>query len=407
MPSTFGWLDTDSEQRRKMLDVVDLFRERGILDELGIGAVRDTFSDILFPGTSTQHQRLRYVLFVPWLMLQAAEKKAPDEMQRNFEDLEFRLIGSLKNGLKNSGEVEVGVIGSAAGRNLKLWPHSMYWGALGAWGIRRVDSIAGYFRQQHDYRALRKQTTSPDDAEARDSLTSPGLDPELPPAPPDLLEQTTFILRPEDEEYLSRTIAHAARDTVLGWMVLNPPAEDASFVWEIGELDQLPARLRSEVEHARRFSLGIEGASLMYSFLVNEKANREEQRELFRTHLSDWQQESASFRALEEWDSSDFWALIRGRNPRLSRRTEEFVEGWIRLSRGAVNLAESRDARDLIAVRERQIKGGRGPLVNQSMLDSWSTGTRRWRHSFRWEIAKMHVGDLAAARNPPAAGSGT
>ena len=33
--STFGWLDTDNEQRRKMLEVVDLFKEEGTVDELG------------------------------------------------------------------------------------------------------------------------------------------------------------------------------------------------------------------------------------------------------------------------------------------------------------------------------------------------------------------------------------
>ena len=27
MPSAFGWLDTDSEQRSKMLEVVELFKE--------------------------------------------------------------------------------------------------------------------------------------------------------------------------------------------------------------------------------------------------------------------------------------------------------------------------------------------------------------------------------------------
>jgi len=50
-----------------MLDVVDLFRERDTVDEIGVGAIRHTISDILFPGTSTLHTRIRYVLFVPWL----------------------------------------------------------------------------------------------------------------------------------------------------------------------------------------------------------------------------------------------------------------------------------------------------------------------------------------------------
>ena len=55
MTSTFGWLDTDSEQRRRMLEVVDLFKEEGTVDELGIGSIRDALADSLFPGTSDLH----------------------------------------------------------------------------------------------------------------------------------------------------------------------------------------------------------------------------------------------------------------------------------------------------------------------------------------------------------------
>ena len=33
-----------------MMEVVNLFREKGTLDELGIGTIRDTFAERLFPG---------------------------------------------------------------------------------------------------------------------------------------------------------------------------------------------------------------------------------------------------------------------------------------------------------------------------------------------------------------------
>lgn len=38
--STFVWLDYSERERRKMLDVVDLFREHDTRDELGVGSVR-------------------------------------------------------------------------------------------------------------------------------------------------------------------------------------------------------------------------------------------------------------------------------------------------------------------------------------------------------------------------------
>ena len=48
--SAFVWLDYSESERRKMLDVVDLFREHDTRDELGIGSVRDAFADMLYLG---------------------------------------------------------------------------------------------------------------------------------------------------------------------------------------------------------------------------------------------------------------------------------------------------------------------------------------------------------------------
>lgn len=67
MPSSFAWLDYSEDERRRMLDAVDLFSEKGTRDEMGIGAVRDAFADLFFPGTSTIQTRARYFLFVPWI----------------------------------------------------------------------------------------------------------------------------------------------------------------------------------------------------------------------------------------------------------------------------------------------------------------------------------------------------
>ncbi len=61
--SAFVWLDYSERERRKMLDVVDLFGEHDTRDELGIGSVRDAFADMLFPGTGTIMTRVRDTFF--------------------------------------------------------------------------------------------------------------------------------------------------------------------------------------------------------------------------------------------------------------------------------------------------------------------------------------------------------
>jgi len=53
------WLDVSAEHQRRVRDMIRLFEEPGMRDELGVGPVRDAFSDLLFPGTSTIQTRAR------------------------------------------------------------------------------------------------------------------------------------------------------------------------------------------------------------------------------------------------------------------------------------------------------------------------------------------------------------
>ena len=68
MQPTLTWIDLTASDRDTMRRVLDLFSEKGTLDEMGLGSLRDTVSDALFPGTSYIQTRLRYVLFVPWIL---------------------------------------------------------------------------------------------------------------------------------------------------------------------------------------------------------------------------------------------------------------------------------------------------------------------------------------------------
>lgn len=79
MPSTLSWIDRDSKARDRTLRILSLFQEKESRDELGLGSVRDSLADQLFPGTSTIQTRLRYMLFVPWIYHSLEEKKIPAE----------------------------------------------------------------------------------------------------------------------------------------------------------------------------------------------------------------------------------------------------------------------------------------------------------------------------------------
>jgi hypothetical protein len=82
--SSLAWIDFDEAERQRAQRIMALFQERETRDELGLGAIRDSIADHLFPGTSTIQTRLRYMLFIPWLY-RALEKRDVPEAQLRAE----------------------------------------------------------------------------------------------------------------------------------------------------------------------------------------------------------------------------------------------------------------------------------------------------------------------------------
>src|SRR4051812_31333889 len=157
MGSVFTWLDQSDQQRRKVLDLLVMFKERETVDELGLGTIRDALADILFPGTSAPQTRARYFFFVPWMYLQFERKKTPSaEIARRARRFELDLIEALLN----AGEVD-GVIGRLARRNLQRLPSNIYWSGLRRLGIFRGDgsqeryqgSLDAFYQRPKDLRS--------------------------------------------------------------------------------------------------------------------------------------------------------------------------------------------------------------------------------------------------------------
>ena len=65
--SVFAWLDYDEREAQRMREVLSAFDDKETIDSLGLGVIRDSISDQLFPGISTIQTRARYFLFIPWI----------------------------------------------------------------------------------------------------------------------------------------------------------------------------------------------------------------------------------------------------------------------------------------------------------------------------------------------------
>jgi hypothetical protein len=96
MPSHFDWVDFAEDDRRQILDVVRLYQEQETRDELGVGTIRDAFSEYFFPGTSTIQTRARYMLFIRWFYRRLEEQRLSGaEMVRRARADEISLIQAL------------------------------------------------------------------------------------------------------------------------------------------------------------------------------------------------------------------------------------------------------------------------------------------------------------------------
>ena len=242
MPSTLTWLDHDPAARERSLRILALFRVRDSRDELGLGAIRDSFSDKLFPGTSIIQTRLRYMLFVPWVYreLEAKEVSA-DRFAVRARRLELEVIEPLLD-----SDDRAGVFGIGAGKALKRLPSDVYWSGLGAWRIRHYQgSLDEYHRGIDRIYALRgrwREHEGDDDAVPPASVTWHS---HLPEPPEDFPYSLSFALTREEAEFLRDAIVTSCPATLLAWLAREGRAGRANLPWEHPDFARFPGRDRA------------------------------------------------------------------------------------------------------------------------------------------------------------------
>lgn len=138
MDNLIGWVLLSREAVASADEAIKSI-EKGVRDEVGFFALHQGLADRFFPGTSVLHTRLRYALFVPWLMEHSAERSTRD-LARSLRDAETKLTGKLKNSISDEKQVE-GIVGVRVHPVPVSQPPSMsYWNALATWGILRLRS---------------------------------------------------------------------------------------------------------------------------------------------------------------------------------------------------------------------------------------------------------------------------
>lgn len=393
MPSTLTWLDASAEQQRRVREIVRLFEEPGTRDELGVGPIRDSFSDQLFPGTSVIQTRARYFLFVPWLFKAATARghygqALLDQVDRR----ERQLIERFR-----AAEITDGLIGRQAGARVKILPSTIYWGGLTRWGVLTAPMTPKAVAE-----ASRRSTGSEEDELAFRSVGP--WHPTLPPAPPGFPDAGSggFDLTAAEAQWLYERIEDRLPGTLLAHLVAGDPLAETDAPWREPVALSAPTPIAELLEHARRFSLLVHGAALLYNLLAAERYEQQGFTRLdgpsgwYLNALDDWATQYGD-EMDAGWDWPEFWEVVETGNPRIPPGARSFVEDWhegIRRCGGPERVAADDGMRNLVRGRVARLRGSRAVLGNDKLLATWGGSSGSAALVYRWGTVRQLVVDI-------------
>ncbi len=397
--STFTWLDYADSDRRQAMDFLSKLGDKSTVDQLGIGTVRDALADILFPGTSTIQTRARYFLFVPWVYRLLEEKRVPaDKAEARARDWEIKLILYLAE-----SEDQRGLIGKQSLKGLRRLPSDIYWAGLATWGVRQFAGSQRQFFQDLQRRIEQRRVMQ----HHRELGEEMGLGaagawhgglPDAPKGFPDIDPELSLSM--EEAHYLQERLftAPLVAESLLSAIVRRGESIDAadkpwllSYITEFSEVHQ------QQLFHAQCFSLVMNGAQLLYEWLMAAKQAREDL-DLYYDPLAQWVVELGNHaHQLRIWDRDAFWQLVGGGSHNVTG-AKGFVENWLTLlgsfTPDVDQLIKDKAYQRLIVEREYQKKGALARLSNKRALELWDDKPGAAALNYRWNNVQTLVDDI-------------
>lgn len=390
--SSLAWIDFDEAERQRAQRIMALFQERESRDELGLGAIRDSIADHLFPGTSTIQTRLRYMLFIPWLFRTLEGRDVPEsQLRTEARALEIRLADALKAGGESNG-----IIGRDAGPRLQRLPSSVYWAGLGAWGIRLFPgSIDSLFISLRGLKRPRVSSESEDTAAG--SRAAAIWNPALPQAPNGLLDCAAFSLTADEAQFIIDRLVASQPAALLTMLARDGIDAECDHIWTHPHLASFPADARRLVRHGEIFSHVMHGAALLYNLALSELRGRDDWVADYRERIAAWAAE-LDLSVVRNWSLDDFWDAVEHPAHSIRPAAKRFVAQWLELVvDGTTQIASAPAARQLVEERERRLKTSQSRYANHAVRDRWTGASGVDRLNFRWNQARSHLRDLAHA----------
>lgn len=383
----FGWIDFSKTERNKVLSILDLLGEKGVLDELGISPIRDGYSNLFFPGTSTIQTRAKYFFIVPYAFRDLEFNNQYDyfKLKKTFDNTEEKCAHIF---LDNNPD-ENGVIGKRSiqgGGWVSRTPASIYWA-----GLRKYSFFKGKMSidQYIKFIAIQKQNTSGavnlgnrsdeshDDKNAGDIQKVHLFN--IPTYKRDWIDNLDMTLTFEEGQFLKNQIIESCPDSLMAY-VLKENIHEFLEIYSFSDLEAIihkfPEDIQQNYTKANSFSEFCFALRVVYNLIVSENKN-----EKANVEFSD-----LDLKSIADIDIDGIMNSLKIFNP--------FLRSFLKDSHEAMEKNELEELKTIIQKREVDLKG-----INRSKtahpgeydVDEWFAGERL---DYRFSIARDIIADI-------------
>lgn len=362
--SSIGWIDFSSEHRNKVRAVLDLLRDKGVVDELGIGVVRDALADVMFPGISTIQTRAKYftltaLLIRKYTKLSDAQRQKlslEDHLAREEQSCRIQLYRRYRKLKEGEG---LGITGISfkerEDKDVQRPPSIAYWNGLRQFGLVDTELSLSEYGQRLRGSGNRlaaifagTSTDKGDDPDADEDRLCGFRSPEV---PEDYWNDLSITLTEEEAEFLRDQIVASVPNSLLGQILMddevtrevirlsNAPEvyfEDFANLPFIARLDS--EHLRQTVRHASDFWTLMSGAHIRYNCLLQKRFGSLDLREQFEREWADWCEAIAAF-DWSSWRTDFLWQIVARKKRSLKEYTQRFIKDWVDQARRGVDVA--------------------------------------------------------------------
>ena len=382
-----GWVDFSKTERDKVLNILDLLEVQGVLDELGIAPIRDGYSNLFFPGTTTIQTRAKYFFIVPYAFRDL-------EFSRNFNYL--KLKKDLENTENNCAKIflgnnpdESGVIGRRAIQSnswVKRPPSSVYWAGLRKYGFFKgkmsIDQYVKYiaFQKQNnanDRNLGNSSDESHDDKSAGDNQKINLFN--ISTYRKDWMDNLEMKLTYDEGQFLKTQITDTCPNSIIGQVLKNNMYEflDLTSFSDIEAIvDKFPEDIQKDYGKARDFSEFTFALNVVYNMIVSQNRNRKANKEF----------SSLDLKEVSAIDIDYIMNSLNIFNPYLRR--------FLNDSKSAMEDDDLDELERVICNREIFLKGpNRSKTAHPGEYDTdrWFVGDRL---DYRFTIARTIVSDI-------------